>query len=169
MPGFPGPDRAGMTYTGKTPGTGIVAVSGDIMVYPETHGRAASPRWRGMGRTTGDPWRICLRCTISIWGGLPGHGSPHVPHSMQCRHERSMLMPLASPIPPGILITPDRNPIHSLPGDPETPAPGERALHPGPRGMPVVSAWSNAYMVCWTIREHHGTLPLPCRRGRSRS
>ena len=122
MPGFPEPDRAGMMYTGKTPGTGIIAVSGDIMVYPETHGRAASPRWRGMGRTTGDPWRICLRCTISIWGGLPGHGSPHMPHSMQCRHERSMLMPLASPIPPGILITPDRNPIHSLPGDPETPA-----------------------------------------------
>ncbi|MFA5614160.1 MAG: hypothetical protein WC993_06805 [Methanoculleus sp.] len=53
MPGFPGPDRAGMTYTWKTPGTGIVAVSGDITVYPETHGRVAPPRWREMGRTTG--------------------------------------------------------------------------------------------------------------------
>ena len=158
-------DRIGREcIPGKTPEPDR-AVSA-IYVYLKTHGRQHHPAGEG-GAPPGIPGDM-LRCTISS-GGLPGHGSSICLIPCRCRHERSMLMPLASPIPPGILITPDRNPIHSLPGDPETPAPGERALHPGPRGMPVVSAWSNAYMVCWTIREHHGTLPLPCRRGRSRS
>ncbi|NLM29314.1 MAG: hypothetical protein GX216_02615 [Methanomicrobiales archaeon] len=114
MPGFPGPGRVLLAWTGRTPGTGNVAIFNDIKNYHAIHDRVAAPRRWGVERTGSDPWRVRfgvyhIRQAGMFQAWIASYVSFHADTGMNDQRRcRRVSHPAGHP---------DR-----LPNDPETPA-----------------------------------------------